>query len=476
MRSPIRHAALALLVSAPLLIHAQRPERRAAPRETALDRYVAAPDSHYAFARVAGLPSQNAAVTLLKLTSQQWLTDREVTQPVWTHWLTVIRPSGALSSNIGFVFVTGGSSERKPPDEAPDWLEALARDTRTVVAELRMVPNQPIVFADDPTRTPRSEDDFIAYTWDKYLRTGDERWPARLPMTKSVVRAMDAITAFCRSGEGGGLDVKRFVVAGASKRGWTTWTTAAVDPRVVAIAPAVIDVLHVEPSFEHHWRAYGAWASAVDDYVKHGIMDWMGSRQFHALMQIEDPYYYRDRLTMPKLMVNAAGDEFFLPDSARFYFGELPGEKHLRYVPNTNHSLDKTDAIQTVHAFYASVVAGRARPRFTWTHEADGTLKVVARDLPKDVRLWTATNPEARDFRLDTIGAAYHAEALSPSAPNTWSARVAPPARGWTAYFMELTFDSGGTYPLKFTTDIRVTPERMPYPPHARTAGQEISR
>ena len=70
--------------------------------------------------------------------------------------------------------------------------------TRSVVAELRMVPNQPLVFANDGGRE-RSEDEIIAYTWDKFLRTGDERWPARLPMTKAVVRAMDAVTAFCAS-------------------------------------------------------------------------------------------------------------------------------------------------------------------------------------------------------------------------------------------------------------------------------------
>ena len=166
----------------------------------------------------------------------------------------------------------------------------LARDTGTVITELRMVPNQPIVFIDDPARKPRIEDDFIAYTWDKFLRTGDEKWPARLPMTKSAVRAMDAVTAFAASAEGGGAKVARFVVAGGSKRGWTTWTTAAVDKRVVAIVPIVIDMLNIEPSFMHHWRAYGAWSDAVDDYVEHGIMDWIGTPQFQALMKIEEPY------------------------------------------------------------------------------------------------------------------------------------------------------------------------------------------
>ena len=121
-----------------------------------------------------------------------------------------------------------------------------------MTAELRLVPNQPVVFKDDPAHKPRSEDDFIAYTWNKYLRTGDEKWPARLPMTKSAVRAMDAVTAFAASPAGGGSRSTRFVVSGASKRGWTTWTTAAVDQRVIAIAPAVIDMLNVEPSFEHH--------------------------------------------------------------------------------------------------------------------------------------------------------------------------------------------------------------------------------
>ena len=171
-------------------------------------------------------------------------------------------------------------------------------------------------------------------------------------MTKSAVRAMDAITAFMASPAGGAHRVARFVVSGASKRGWTTWTTAAVDRRVIAIAPEVIDLLNVEPSFVHHWQAYGKWSEAVQDYVDRGLMDWIGTPTFRALMQIEEPYEYRNRLTMPKLLLNAAGDQFFLPDSSRFYFDDLPGEKLLRYIPNADHSLDKTDVFETLEAFY----------------------------------------------------------------------------------------------------------------------------
>jgi PhoPQ-activated pathogenicity-related protein len=234
---------------------------QAHPGETALDRYVAAPDPNYAWQAVRTHAANGVTATILKMTSQQWLTTAEVEQPIWTHWLVVVRPE-EVTSDIGLLYITGGDNDDGEP-RVSGWLTEIARDTGTVVAELRMVPNQPVVFVDDPARTPRYEDDFIAYTWDRFLRTGDERWPARLPMTKAAVRAMDTVTAFGATPEGGGSRVERFVVTGGSKRGWTTWTTAAVDRRVVAIAPAVIDLLNVEPSFVHHWRAYGSWAPAI---------------------------------------------------------------------------------------------------------------------------------------------------------------------------------------------------------------------
>src|SRR3954468_13665348 len=370
----VRVSLVAALVFVPMAMRAapQLPPARArTSQQTALDRYVAAADPNFTWKAVRDLPAvEGVKATLLEMTSQRWLTEQEVERPLWTHWLTVIRPA-KVTSDVGLLFITGGAVDRPAPAQPPAWLVEAAQTTGTVTAELRMVPNQPVVFKDDPEHKPRSEDDFIAYTWNKYLRTGDEKWPARLPMTKSAVRAMDAVTAFVVTPEGGASRVSRFVVSGASKRGWTTWTTAAVDQRVIAIAPAVIDMLNIEPSFVHHYRAYGEWSDAVKDYTQQGIMNWMGTPQFRALMKIEEPYEYRDRLTMPKYLLNASGDQFFLPDSSRFYFDQLPGEKHLRYVPNTNHGLEKSDAIESVEAFYASIVKGVKRPEFTWTFEQD---------------------------------------------------------------------------------------------------------
>jgi PhoPQ-activated pathogenicity-related protein len=432
--------------------------------QTALDRYVAMPDANFTWKVLRQLPADGAEATLLEMTSQRWLTEREVERPLWTHWITVVRPAN-VSSDAALLFITGGSNTGQPPARPPAWLVEAARETGTVTAELRLVPNQPVVFTDDPSRKPRTEDDFIAYTWDKFLRTGDDRWPARLPMTKSAVRAMDAVTAFTASAEGGGRAVGRFVVSGASKRGWTTWTTAAVDKRVMAIAPAVIDMLNVEPSFDHHYRVYGAWSDAVKDYVEHGIMDWLGTPQFRNLMKIEEPFEYRDRLTMPKFIMNASGDQFFLPDSSQFYFDELRGENHLRYVPNASHSLEKTDALESLEAFYAAIVAGTPRPEIKWSFERDGSIKVVSKERPGSVVVWQAVNPTARNFRQDAIGNAYVSTPLQPSGPNTWVARVAPPAAGWTAFFVELTFPRGGKYPMKVTSGVRVLPDTLPYPP-----------
>jgi PhoPQ-activated pathogenicity-related protein len=387
-----------------------------------------------------------------------------VDRPEWRHWLTIIKPA-TVKHATGLLFITGGSVQSKPPAQAPANLTSIAVETGTVVAELRMVPNQPITFAGETKG--RDEDSLIAYTWDKFLKGGDDQWPARLPMTKSAVRAMDTVTAFCATKAAGNVQVDRFVVSGASKRGWTTWTTAAVDKRVVAIIPLVIDVLNLEPSFQHHWQAYGFFAPAVHDYVDMKITEWTGTPEYRRLLAIEDPYSYRDRLTMPKYLVNATGDQFFLPDSSQFYFEDLKGEKYLRYVPNSEHSMRGTDAAQNLQAFYESFLEGAARPKITWRMEKDGAIHVKASGEPTAVKLWQASNPKARDFRVEAIGRVWKDTDLQPVKKGEWLARVAAPETGWTAFFVEFTYPGSAKNPLKFTTSVRVTPDRLPFPRYA---------
>lgn len=434
----------------------------AAVDRTALDEYVAAPDDSFHYRLVRTLPGTGWTAYVLELTSQSWRSPGEVDRTLWQHWLSIIRPD-KVSTDMALLLIGGGNNGGRAPEKVDAALPLIAVGAGSVVASLGQVPNQPLTFAGETQA--RREDSLIAYTWDKFLRTGDARWPARLPMTKSVVRAMDAITAFCGSPEGGGIKIGRFVVSGGSKRGWTAWTTAAVDRRVTAVAPAVIDVLNVEKSLQYQYRSYGFWAPALNDYVRMRIMDWFTTPQLRALLRIEDPYNYRRRLTMPKYIVNSAGDQFFFPESSRFYFDELPGEKYLRYIPNTDHSLKNSDVYFSLAAFYEAVVRGRARPRFSWKFQRDGSILVRTADRPAEVKLWQATNPKARDFRFEAIGAAWRSSAVEEKAGGLYVARPEKPAGGWTAFFVELSYRLGGPYPFKVTTPVRVLPERLPFAP-----------
>jgi len=427
---------------------------------TALDDYIAKPDANYSYHLVSSIPGQGQTTFVVELTSQAWLTTNEVDRPLWKHWLIIAKPDQVTSSK-SLLFISGGANDGKAPKSADGKLAQIAMATKSVVSELKMVPNQPLVFTGETEG--RKEDSLIAYTWDKFLRTGDTKWPARLPMTKSAVRAMDAVTAFCGSSEGGNVKVDGFVVAGGSKRGWTTWTTAAVDKRVVAIIPCVIDLLNIEASMMHHYAAYGFWAPSIENYTAFRIMDWTGTPEYHALMKIEEPFEYRDRLTMPKFIINAAGDQFFLPDSSQFYFKDLQGVKYVRYVPNTDHSLKNSDAYETLLACYNAVLNQVPLPQFSWTVEPDNSLRVVAKNPPQAVNLWQATNPDARDFRVETFGAHYQSTPLTATSEGVYIGKVPKPDKGWTAFFVELTYPSGCQVPFKFTTQVCVVPDTLPY-------------
>jgi PhoPQ-activated pathogenicity-related protein len=438
------------------------PRTDPASAPTALDRYVAAADSSFGYKVNSTFSSDGLTATVLRMTSQTWLTEKEVDHPVWEHWLTIVRPAN-VASPTALLFITGGSRDRGAPKSVDPKLAAVAKATNCVVAELRGVPNEPLVFAGETEG--RSEDALIAYSWDKYLHTGDERWPARLPMTKSAVRAMDAVTAFCATPEGGAAKVESFVVAGASKRGWTTWTTAAVDRRVVAAIPIVIDTLNVQKSSAHHFAAYGFFAPSLQDYVDMKIMSWAGTPQYAALLKIEEPYEYRQRLTMPKFIINATGDQYFPPDNSQFYFDDLPGEKYLRYVPNADHSLEGSDAAQTLVACFGAVVTGAKLPQFSWTWPNPGTVRVETKAQPTEVKLWQATNPTARDFRVESLGKVWKSSPVT-AKDGAYEGHVEKPAKGWTAYFLELTFtgpagDKGPPY--KFTTQVKVVPDVLPF-------------
>jgi len=383
-----------------------------------------------------------------------------VDRTVWQHWLVIVKPV-QVKHDTAYLRIGSGRNGDPAPDKPSPQSVSFAKSTNTVVADLGMVPNQPLIFNQDGQ--PRREDDLIAYCQIKYMDTGDATWLPRLPMVKSAVRAMDAVTEFLAGEPGGKTTIKKFVVAGGSKRGWTTWLTGAVDKRVSAIIPIVIDVVNVRACKMNHFAAYGFWAPAVGDYTRHKVHERFDTPPYAELLKIVDPYSYRDRLIMPKFIVNAAGDQYFPPDSSRFYFADLQGPKFLRYVPNVNHSLAGSDAADSILAFYRALLKGTPLPKYSWKVQADGSIRVHAETKPLEVNLWQVTNPKPRDFRLESIGPAYKKSALESEGDGIYVARVNKPAEGWTAFFAELVFDSGDKPPYKFTTQVHIMPDVLPH-------------
>src|SRR5208282_3251366 len=89
---------------------------------------------------------------------------------------------------------------------------------------------------------------------------GDKRQELATALShgQSAVRAMDAVQAW--ASEQGKGEVKRFVVTGGSKRGWTTWLTGAVDNRVIAIAPMVIVMLNMGAQGPNQLDVWGQYS------------------------------------------------------------------------------------------------------------------------------------------------------------------------------------------------------------------------
>jgi PhoPQ-activated pathogenicity-related protein len=428
---------------------------------TPLDDYVAKPDASYTYSLVQTLDSPFGKVYVLDMKSQMWRTEKEVNRTLWQHWVSIYVPNDVTSSTA-LLFINGGSNKNTTPPKPDLMLGQIAVQSKTVLVDLKQVPNEPLTFADDPGNE-RSEDAIIAYTFDKFLKTQDPTWPLLLPMVKSAVRAMDTAQDHVKKATGGKIEIKDFVVTGGSKRGWTTWLTGAVDKRVRAIAPIVIDVLNMGPQMQHHFAAYGFYSQAIGDYEQMKVLNRMDSQGGSNIRNFVDPYEYRDRYTMPKFIINSSGDQYFLCDSAQFYYKDLPANKYLLYCANTEHGLNGSNADKALLAWYTAVLTGRELPSFTWDATESGHMVVNVKTKPAQAILWTATNPTARDFRLQTIGKAWQNAPLTGNDTGIYDARVKAPEKGWTAYFVELQFDSGIATPYRFSTEVRVVPDTLPF-------------
>lgn len=365
----------------------------------------------------------------IALTSQTWRGGD------WNHTLYVTLPP-EHDGSLALLFVGGGPIDG---DAA-----ALAARVRAPVAVIDSVPNQPLLGG-------KREDDLIAETFMRFLTTGEGDWPLLLPMVKSVTRAMDALQAFGRTR---GMELSGFVVTGASKRGWTTWLTAAVDPRVRGLAPRVIDMLNIPAQMPHQLRSWGTYSEMLAPYTKPGLPSLIEHPQGRQLVSLVDPYAYRERIEQPKLIMLGTNDRYWALDALNQYWEGLRGEKNVLYVPNAGHGLrDESLWQSSLACFFRAVSAGRELPTPSMTAVArEGTLQVQAQSsAPAEAAtLWHA-RAGTRDFREATwTGTPMRRDGAM------WRAQLALDAATFTASTVTLTYARDGEQcPLSTPVEIR---------------------
>ncbi len=399
--------------------------------------YVAKEDTSYKWEEVGQeiLP-QNATKIEIKLTSQTWQ------GILLTHRIRLIKPGKIKNPTPAFLFITGSGRGR---DELV-FGAAIANGIGAPVAILHDVPYQPLFDG-------LKEDDLIAHTFLRTMETGDEEWPLLFPMTKTAVRAMDAIQEFFKKESG--TEIDGFVVAGGSKRGWTTWFTGVVDKRVKGIAPGVYDNLNLVRQMEHQLEAWGEFSEQIESYTERNIPQQLlaNDGNMQSLVKLVDPYTYRDRVTMPKLMVIGTNDRYWPLDALNIYYNDLVGDKYILYVPNKGHDVgDMRRVIGDMVGFFLRVEGALKFPKLSWDYEEkeDGVELSIKSDIrPASVSVWT-TESATRDFR-DAVWQ----ESKLMRKDSGYRHTLEKPEKGYSAIFGEAVYRSGGRN-FFLSTNVRI--------------------
>jgi PhoPQ-activated pathogenicity-related protein len=290
------------------------------------------------------------------------------------------------------------------------------------------------------------EDALISYTLHQFKKDGDYSWPLLFPMVKSATHAMNAVQEFCRQQVH--KNIQQFVVSGASKRGWTTWLTGANDPRVVAIAPMVIDMLNMPVSMNYQVKVWNDYSIQIEDYVKLGIVQDIGSAKTNNLTAMIDPYSYRKTLRMPKMIFMGTNDEYWPIDNIKNYYDSIPGQNLLHYIANVGHDMgDKREALASLSSFFGLTLAKKTYPACIWkTRSGKNGIDVnitATADKLTDVIVWSADSPD-KDFRNDK----WESKSLGIKNQHLIKLTEAFPGSGYRAFYINLKYRdaNGGEY------------------------------
>ncbi|WP_257296933.1 PhoPQ-activated pathogenicity-related family protein [Endozoicomonas sp. YOMI1] len=388
--------------------------------------------------------------------------------PLWQHRLTIYKPQ-QLQYDTALLYINGGiihaPGELQPINTGPELdFARIAARTTSIVIDLKDIPNQFLQFKDTP---PLKEDNLIVFTWKQFLNNPLQNfnWPLRLPMVKAAIYGMNASEEILHQQK---IAINGFVIAGASKRGWTASLTATQDSRIVALIPLVADFMNMRAMADHVFNVYPQGNPAISPYFPFKAL--LERPELDQLIAIVDPYQYKRYLKLPKFFVSASGDHFIPPDTSKVFFDHLPGDKWMRVLPNQGHYINQGNAhlvTDLTESFYGAFLQGRPLPKVTWEQKGK-SLNIKTTKRPKEAWLWQANNPSERDFRKvpsNTNLSPYTRTKVKFACHGSkCSSKVEMPQdnKGWTASFVEVHFSNAPFTDLIFTTRVFVNPDRYP--------------
>ena len=107
---------------------------------------------------------------IIHMVSQKWLTEADVDETEWWHWLTIVIPND-VKEKEALLLIGGGDQSNKIPQSANPVSIKVALTTKSIVADISNIPFQPLVFKNDGFGE-RVEDELISFGWRKFLEGG----------------------------------------------------------------------------------------------------------------------------------------------------------------------------------------------------------------------------------------------------------------------------------------------------------------
>lgn len=284
----------------------------------------------------------------------------------WSHLVTLSEPRFPRDTEIVLIELTGddaGAPDRRFSSQISD-------ETGLRTFTIFQLPNQPI-------RKMR-EDDLISDSFARFIATGD----ASEPLVPAMARAAQAVIDQLKERFG----LHKYVITGASKRGWISWLMAAEQPEgLLAIVPRVFNHLSFEAQLDYQVESWGTTSPRIGDYAKRSLNELSRTDLGQVLIGMVDPIRFLERVTVPVLSINGSSDDYWCTDAATLYEGKLENADWIT-VPNASHHLNSRSQWLSTMGWWIDHL-GEERTeiaRQSWTVCSDSRQTHEGRWLPID--------------------------------------------------------------------------------------------